>query len=155
MTTIWYMTTGETKTKVEENKRKHNEIKKIIKLYKNSEILVMGDMNGNREKVNKNEELMLSFTEKNDLENGNLTKTIRKITWRRARGNEKSQIDYVLYSKMMGDKINKIWIDEEKNFNVSPDHNIMMVEYSHKEKKIKSHKNKKKMEKEKCKLVKI
>ena len=74
-----YMTTGRTDIVIQENKRKYKEIEKIIKKHKDKEILIMGDMNAHigilGEKIDKNGESMLAFTEENDLEIGNLMKT--------------------------------------------------------------------------------
>ena len=128
-----YMTTGKTDIVVQENKRKYKEIKKIVKEHRNKEILIMGDMNAHigilGEKIDKNGEALISFAEENDLEIGNLTKTVGKITWRRPGGKEKSAIDYILFNKKCSEKIKEIIIDEGKEVDINSDHNLITVKY--------------------------
>ena len=72
---------------------------------------------------------MLTFTEENELEIGNLTKAVGKITWQRKGGKEKSAIDFILYNREMCAKIKRIIIDEEKEFDLKSDHNMTIIEY--------------------------
>ena len=77
-----YMTTGNENEIMQENRRKYNIIKSVIKENREKSILIMGDMNAHigilGEKIDKNGELLLAFTEENDLEIGNITMANRK-----------------------------------------------------------------------------
>ena len=90
-----YMITGNRNEIIQENRRKYNIIKSVIKENREKSILIMGDMNGHigilGEKIDKNEELLLAFTEENDLKIGNITMAKGKITWSRKRGRKNQQ----------------------------------------------------------------
>ena len=134
-----YMTTGNIKEIVQENNRKYNIIKKVIRENKEKEILIMGDMNGHvgilGEKIDKNGELLLSFAEECDLEIGNITIAKGKVTWKRKGGKEKSAIDYVLMNNKIRQKIKEMIIDEEGEIDTKSDHNMIITKYTVKENK--------------------
>ena len=134
------MTTGKTKEIITENKRKYKEIKKIINIHKNKEILIMGDMNGHigklGEKIDKNGDSLINFAKENDLEIGNITKAAGKITWRRIGRKEKSAIDYILYDKKCGQKFKEIVIDENKEIDINTDHNMIVTKYKYTKQKV-------------------
>ena len=128
-----YMTTGNTNQIIQENKKKYKEIKEIMKQHKDKEILVMGDMNAHigilGEKIDRNGENLIIFAEENNLEIGNITNTIGKITWRRIGGKERSAIDYILYNEKSSKKIKEIRIDENKEIDINTDHNMIEISY--------------------------
>ena len=136
---IVYMTTGDSNMVIEENRKKYNEIRKFIQQHRETETIIMGDMNGHigilGEKINENGKLLLTFTEENDLEIGNLTKAIGKVTWQRKGGTERSAIDYLLFNNKLAGKIKIIKVDEEKIFDLNSDHNMITVEIRNQERK--------------------
>ena len=131
------MTTGNREEVAQENRRKYSAIKKIIKENREKEILIMGDMNGHvgilGEKINKNGELLLQFSEECDLEIGNITKAKGKVTWRKKGGKEKSAIDYILMNNRIRHRIREISIDEDGIIDTKSDHNMIITKYVVKE----------------------
>ena len=98
------MTTGNRNEIIRENRRKY-----IIKSVTRENMGKRNTNNGRYEwtywysggKIDKNGELLLTFTEENDLEIGNITIARGKVTWRRTGGKEKSAIDFVLMNDQM------------------------------------------------------
>ena len=132
-----YMTTGNTNEIIQENRRKYNVIKTVIKENKEKSILIMGDMNAHigilGEKINKNGELLLAFTEENDLEIGNITMAKGKVTWSRKGGKEKSAIDFIIMNDHMKFRMQEIITDEEKEIDLNSDHNMIITKLKIKE----------------------
>ena len=132
-----HMTTGNTNEIIQENRRKYNVIKTVIKENKEKSILIMGDMNAHigilGEKINKNGELLLAFTEENDLEIGNITMAKGKVTWGRKGGKEKSVIDFIIMNDHMKFRMQEIIIDEEKQIDLNSDHNMIITKLKIKE----------------------
>ena len=132
-----YMTTGNKNEIIQENRRKYNIIKTVIKENREKSILIMGDMNSHigilEEKINKNGELLLAFTEENDLEIGNITMAKGKVTWSRKGGKEKSAIDFIIMSEHMKSRMQEIIIDEEKEIDLKSDHNMIITKLKIKE----------------------
>ena len=87
------------------------------------------------EKIDKSGELLLAFTEENDLEIGNITMTKGKVTWSRKGGKEKSAIDFIglLMNDHMKCRIQEIIIDEEKEIDLKSDHNMIETKLKTKE----------------------
>ena len=132
-----YMTTGKRNEIIQENRRKYNIIKSVIKENREKSVLIMGDMNGHigilGEKIDKNGELLLAFTEENYLEIGNITMAKGKVTWSRKGGKEKSAIDFILMNDHMKYRIQEIIIDEEKEVDLKSDHNMIITKLKTKE----------------------
>ena len=97
----------------------------------------MGDMNAHigilGEKINRNGELLLAFTEENDLEIGNITMAKGKVTWSRKGGKEKSAIDFIIMNDHMKSRMQEIIIDEEKEIDLKSDHNMIITKLKIKE----------------------
>ena len=131
------MTTRNTNEIIQENRRKYNVIKTVIKENKEKSILIMGDMNAHigilGEKINKNGELLLPFTEENYLEIGNITMAKGKVTWSRKGGKEKSAIDFIIMNDHMKFRMQEIIIDEEKEIDLNSDHNMIITKLKIKE----------------------
>ena len=132
-----YMTTGNKNEIIQENRRKYNIIKTVIKENKEKSILIMGDMNAHigilGEKINKNGELLLAFTEENYLEIGNITMAKGKVTWSRKGGKEKSAIDFIIMNDHMKSRMQEKIIDEEKEIDLKSDHNMIITKLKIKE----------------------
>ncbi len=127
---VCYMTT-EGRDAAVDNRVKYDAIRKVIRENVNEKVIVMGDMNGHigilGEVVNSNGQMLLDFTEENDLENLNITIGEGQVTWnaREAR----SAIDYVLVNSRARECISRMWIDEDGEYDITTDHNMLVVEY--------------------------
>ena len=114
----------------EENKIKYESLKKWIEKFGNDEVVIMGDMNGHigilNERVNANGERLLKFMDEADLENLNVTMAEGKVTWRTRE--YESAIDYVLVNERARRNIRKMVIDEEGEWDVNTDHNVIEIE---------------------------
>ena len=127
---VCYMTVEGEHARVE-NEIKYNSLKKLVEKFGDEEVLIMGDMNGHigilNERVNANGERLLKFMDEADVENLNVTMADGKVTWR-ARENE-SAIDFVLANEGARRNIRKMVIDEEGEWDVNTDHNVLWVEF--------------------------
>ena len=114
----------------EENEIKYNCLKKWMEKFENEEVLIMGDMNGHigilNERVNANGGRLLKFMDEADMENLNATMADGKVTWRT--GEYESAIDYVLVNEIVRRNIRKMVIDEEGEWDVNTDHNVIWIE---------------------------
>ena len=79
------------------------------------------------EHVNANGERLLKFIYEADVENLNVTMAVGKVTWR-ARENE-SAIDFVLANEGARRNIKKMVIDEDGEWDVNMDHNVLWIEF--------------------------
>ena len=69
---------------------------------------------------------LLKFADEADMENLNVTMADGKVTWR-ARENE-SAIDYMLVNEGARRNIRKMVIDEEGEWDINTDHNVLCIE---------------------------
>ena len=119
---------------IEEASKLHTElldnIGHIQSKYDN--IILLGDFNGKihqfREanKQSSNGLLVENLAEASDMNILNLSPKCKgRITW--TRGPQASTIDYVLCSEVMGNLIESVLIDEDKEYSVGSDHNFMVI----------------------------
>ena len=80
----------------QDNSRKYEIVKKVIKQNEHERILIVGDMLG--EEVNENGQLLIDSTEDMRLENLNVTIGDGRVTWNA--GVHKSEIDFMLVLNM-------------------------------------------------------
>ena len=127
---VCYMTV-EGRDARQDNERKYSIIERMIRGRMREEIIVMGDMNGHigilGEDVNVNGQMLLEFTEENELENLNVTIAEGRVTW--SRNESESAIDYMLVNENARKKVQCMWIDEEGRMDVASDHNMLVMEY--------------------------
>jgi len=100
----------------------------------NPKILIMGDFNGRIGNkiyggdpiLNSNGERLLNFCNDASLDIVNCSrKTEGKITW--VRHSQSSCIDYFLSSNVLDDYIEKMIVDDERNFHLGSDHNVLFL----------------------------
>jgi len=129
---ICYMSTEGPQVCQQENKKKFEMMERVIREYRNVETVVMGDMNAHigilGERTNRNGEALLKFCEDTSLEILNLTLAEGKVTWR-SRG-QKSAIDYILVNGKARRKVLRMEVDENKEIEISSDHNFIFIEYA-------------------------
>ena len=128
---VCYMTTaGEDAAR--DNERKYAIVKKVVRENRNEKVMIMGDMNGHigilGEEVNENGQKLIDFTEEMHLENLNVTIGVGRETWS-ARG-QKSAIDYMLVNERARKQVTSMWVDEERQIDISSDHNMLVMNYS-------------------------
>ena len=70
----------------------------------------------------------MEFVDDNCLENLNVTRADGRVTWA-ARG-QQSAIDFVLSNRLASEHVSNMWIDEEGVYDISTDHNMIVVEYT-------------------------
>ena len=115
----------------EENQRKYEILKKFVDEHRNEKIIVVGDMNGHvgilGEEVNRNGMLLRDACDNMSLEMLNETIAEGRVTWQ---GREhRSAIDYVLVNENAREKVLSLWIDEDQEFDIGSDHNLLLVRY--------------------------
>ena len=116
-----------------ENIQKYKILTDITQTYKNSKIIIMGDMNAHigilGEKVNINGKLLQNFTDQQNLEILNITIAEGKVTWRKEINGkiQQSAIDYILINNNIRPQVDKMIIDEDKNLEIQSDHNPLIL----------------------------
>ena len=127
---LCYMTTQGVRA-ARENEIKYGIVKRIVRENMNGRVIVMGDMNGRirllDEPVNENGERLNEFVYEMNLENLNVTIAEGCVTWS-ARG-QKFAIDYVLVNERARVNVNKMWIDEDGEFDIATDHTMIVIEW--------------------------
>ena len=114
-----------------ENIKKYKMLSDLTEKYRNSCVLVAGDMNGHTgcldESVNNNGRLLLDFAEDKEYEILNHTIGQGKVTWK---GRQfESAIDYMLVNQVAREKIKELIVDEEGDFDIDTDHNALILSY--------------------------
>jgi hypothetical protein len=127
---VCYMTTEGGNAR-NENNGKYNILKREIEKISEERVIVMGDMNGHigmlGEEVNGNGERLLSFAEEMNLEILNQTISEGRVTW--SVKERQSAIDYILVNERARSKIKSMNIDEEGEWDLNTDHNVMSLRY--------------------------
>jgi hypothetical protein len=127
---VCYMTTEGGNAR-NENNRKYNILKREIEKIKDEQVIVMGDMNGHigmlGEEVNANGERLLGFAEAMQLEILNQTIAEGSVTW--SVRDRESAIDYILVNERARGKVRSMKIDEEGEWDLNSDHNVMSLKY--------------------------
>ena len=114
-----------------ENKRKYECVKNFVSAHEDEKVLVIGDMNGHigllGERINGNGRLLREACEELNLEILNETMAEGRVTWRK-RG-QQSAIDYILVNEKAREKVVSMSIDEDKEFGIASDHNLLLMRY--------------------------
>ena len=114
-----------------ENRRKYEILKRFVRQHRNERVLVVGDMNGHigllGERINANGSMLREACEEESLEILNETVAEGKVTW--CRREQQSTVDYVLANEHARKKVMSVFIDEEREFSVNTDHNLLLVRY--------------------------
>ena len=114
----------------DKNRRKYEILMNFVNEYGNEEIIIMGDMNGHigvlGERVNGNGELLREFCDETQFEILNETADLP------GKG-EMPSLQLIMSGQMLEkERVCNMCIDEEGEFNIDTDHNLLYVMYDSK-----------------------
>ena len=125
-----YMTVEGQEGRVE-NRRKYEILKRFVRQHRNERVLVVSDINEHigllGERINAKESMLREVCGEESLEILNETVAEGNVTG--CRRKQQSVVDYVLANELARKKVMSVFIDEEKEFSVNTDHNVLLVRY--------------------------
>ena len=127
------------KKSLEANKKNdeiRNKIEKVIKkVEENEALIVLGDFNAHigtigYQDIDHNGKMIHEWLNEYDLILLNYDdRCTGEVTWKRANGNQKSTVDYILVNEAMYDKFTDMIIDEEEEIYDRSDHNLLSARF--------------------------
>lgn len=115
-----------------DNERKYDLVRRLVNDHRREQVIIMGDMNGHigilGEEVNANGQMLIDFTEEYGLEILNQTIAEGRVTW--VGRNGESAIDYILVNEKARRNVEYMRIDEEREMDVTSDHNMLLLQYA-------------------------